>query len=212
MADANRFQEIFTYLSAPAVPVSHLSGIGLIFIFCRADIMVARKAAEIADGFRQAHILATGGVGKDSGALERLQMAEAIYIAGQLRWKFGIADYRIWVEPLAANGTQNSQFGLEMIKSSELAIARAALVIHATSLRRLAWTHQHEARKLRMSWDFFPVATDHPFDPANPTDCREAAQEMLRLADWPEKFGLDPVPDLPPELVEYCRRYLDGQK
>jgi hypothetical protein len=76
---------------------------------------------------------------------------------------------------------------------------------HATSLRRLAATIEHEGKKLDpATTKVYRVATDYPFDPSNPIDQYESAAEFMRLVEWPAKDFLGPQSDIPQDLIEFA--------
>jgi hypothetical protein len=85
-------------------------------------------------------------------------------------------------------------------------------VVHATSLRRLVEVFFTIAG--REQWPPLSIdamATDYSFNPTNLADRKEAADEMLRLVEWPDKYvsgrpWLRPQPGLPAGLVGIAQR------
>jgi hypothetical protein len=112
----------------------------------------------------------------------------------------------ITLDEKASNGGENARNSLEILFANGKQISPIVAVAHATSLRRLSETLVFEGSK---KFNFPPHVhrkpSDYPFDPGNPKDRDEAAAELLRLADWPEKGLLGPQPDLPANLVDFVR-------
>ena len=137
--EPEKIKQIFDYLATESYPFQNANGA---FVFCRADPLVANRAAEFYEKQKVEYILVTGGKGKDSGPLIELDCPEAVYQAVLLHWVHRIPDNKILVEPTATNGAENSRFGIDVIVNSELSHDELIMIVHPTSLRRTLAVHQ----------------------------------------------------------------------
>lgn len=202
--EPQKFEAMFDYHSAPERANEDADG-GI--VFGRKDTLVADAAGELLTAQTLPWVVITGGVGKDSGDL---QVPEAEYLGNHLKSR-GISDGRIYIEPNATNGGENVRFSFALIQERMLPHVDLTAIAHATSLRRLAAMMTTEASN---DPNFRLIAVNrapsaHPFDGENPADQREAVDELLRLADWPNKTNADgspwllPQPELErPELID----------
>ena len=179
-------------------------------VFGRADPIVARAAGELAIANLAEIMVITGGVGKDTGdLLKRGYRSEAHYLGARLEEDAKRNNYRlpeVVLEEKATNGGENARYSLDILTNAGIDTGTMTAVAHATSARRLAETLKHETgKKTGKSSVVHIKPSAYSFDPLNPSDRDEAAAELLRLADWPEKGLLGKQTDLPEELVEFVR-------
>lgn len=201
--DSKKILEMFEYLTS--IETEKLEPADGAFVFCRADPLVAQRVAELFEEKLIDYAMFTGGIGKDSGALPNLELAEAVYQAALARWKYNIPDNKIYVEPTATNGAENTRKGIDVIVKNNLPHDDLIIVIHPTTLRRILSTHAKIADNIGFTAKYQLTGTHYTFNPNNHIDQKEAVGEMLRLADWPEKGWGYPQPDLPEDLVDYAR-------
>jgi hypothetical protein len=212
MIDAKRYEEIFDYLNVtdmpPATPEPVLA-------FGRQDQLIAEAAGDLVVAGLAEVIVITGGIGKDSGDIVELGFrSEAAWLAAELAddaEKRGYLLPEVLLEEKASHGGQNAEFGLQMMSDNGFAIDSITGVIHATSARRLAATA--ELWGVMMSQGPVEIhikPSDYSFDASDPGDQKEAAAELLRLADWPDKGLLLAQPDLPHDLVDFARCQIAG--
>ena len=193
---------IYGYVSSDSGELRKADGA---FVFGRADPLVAARAAELYKEQLVDYLLICGGLGKDSGALTSLNLPEAIYQSALLRWKHGVPDKNIFVEPNSTNGGENCRYGMDVILENRLEYRNLILVVHPTSLRRTDAVMRNEASKRGFSAELQRTGTKYSFNANNPVDQKEAIAEMLRIADWPAKGWAAAQDDLPQGLVEYAR-------
>lgn len=198
--DTKKYEEIFDYLRDPKEPTETYGN----FVFGRADERLVHKMGEMYVANLAKYFLVTGGVGKDSGELAKTGTAESVYL-GDKAQEIGIPQDILHLETKATNGGENSRLGLALIQAKQLPHDKLTVVAHATSLRRLSATLDHEATETDTISDIYRVPTDYPFDPNLAKDQEEARAELLRLADWPEKGWLKRQIDLPEDLVDFAR-------
>ena len=203
-AEPEKFKAIFGYLSAETPIKSFNDGA---FVFCRADPLIAKRAAEFYHSFLVDYIMFTGGIGKDSGDLASKGLTEATYQRKLAIEKHFIPSSNIYTETKATNGGENCRFGIDMLLENNLRHKDLIIVCHATSLRRVAATFEVEAAKKNFKTNIRQARTNYQFNPENPIDQQEASAELLRLADWPAKGWCTAQADLPQDLVEYARAY-----
>lgn len=158
-------------------------------------------------------MIITGGVGKDSGDLA---IPEAEYLAQEIwreRDESGLVVPPTYLDTEATNGGENTRNSLTIIDENQLDIIPGlTTVAHATSSRRLAETMKHSAHKKGVAVDVYRRASDYQFEAANPSDQKEARDELLRLANWPGKDFLLPQTDLPQNLVDFAQDQGDAPK
>jgi hypothetical protein len=155
----------------------------------------------------------TGGVGKDTGELlDYGYRSEAHYLDGVVAnyvAQHDIEPPRIMLEEKACHGGENARFSLAMLTKAGFPVGNLTAVTPATSARRLTETLRFEAdKRISQGHELAIVHTkpsDYDFDPRRPADQKEAAKELLRLADWPEAGLLHRQADLDLELVEFAR-------
>ena len=174
MEQNERIQDIFNWLVAVATPIENLRYANLAFVFGRADRRLADTAGKLFHRNLIDHVVISGGIGKDSGALIGLELDESKYIAALLHWNHGIPVEKITIERDALNGADNSRLGMKVILKKGLPHRDVIIVAHATSLRRLFAVHQLIDKELAFGADYQLVATDYPFDSNNPADQKEA--------------------------------------
>jgi len=206
MAKADEYQQLFDYLSAPALPAESEAAI----VFGRKDERVAHALGDLIIPNLVTIAVITGGIGKDSGNIRELGFnSEADYLNNMLALDSAARKYelpRILVEPNAQNGAENAKFSLGLLHGGDLLTPSVTAVAHATSARRLAEMLRHTASKVAPSvQDVHVKPSAYDFDPKNPADQQEAVAEMLRLSEWPEKGWLLPQPDLPDNLVDFAQ-------
>lgn len=205
MSDARHYNELFDYLSAPAAPQEQHG----VLAFGRNDLLVARKVVDLSrDRFSKYVVFTGSNKGKDSGNLRELGISEAEYLAGgakEIAAREGVVLPDVRVETEATNGGENVRNSLQLMRSNGLPYNAGLIsVAHATSLRRLTATIEHETKVAGETVEaLYRVPTDYKFDPENPTDREEALDEMWRLYDWPTRGLLQPQADLPQDLVDF---------
>jgi hypothetical protein len=200
--DTTKIKNIFDYLSSSTAPLEKADGA---FIFCRDSPLVAQRASELVHQNLVGYVMFTGGIGKDSGYLTKLQLPEAAWQAALLNLYHKVPADRIYVESQAPNGGECARKGIDTIVQNGLSHDRIIVVCHATQLRRVQATLEVEAEKKNFQASYQRSGTNYNFDPDSPKDQQEAMVELLRLADWPAKGWCTPQEDLPEELVLYAR-------
>ena len=208
-ADYGKISQIYDYLRA--VETQGLTKADGAFVFGRADPRIADRTYTLFRNELIDYAMISGGIGKDSGALERLELPEAEYLAARLRWTHGVQDDKLLVESFASNGGENSRFGIQNILNSGRAHDNLIMVAHSTSLRRLWASHLVEAEKMGFEANYQLRGSEYDFDPRNLNDRNEAVTELIRLAVWPEKKWSKEQEDLPLDLGEYAKDYLKDQ-
>lgn len=206
MSDTKKYAEIFDYLGAPTEPTEALPTV----VFGRQDPIVAYRAGELAMASLVDVMVITGGIGKDSGnLLEEGYRSEAGFLDSHLKEHSRQNSYalpRILLEEKANNGGANARNSLEVLTTLGYSINVLTAVTHATSLRRLSATIEHEAIDKHGTMPvIYKVPSRYQFDPTKPKDREEAAAELLRLADWPAQGLLPLQHDLPYNLVDFVR-------
>jgi uncharacterized SAM-binding protein YcdF (DUF218 family) len=202
---------MYAYMSAATVPLQ--PGDGAI-VFGRQDTRVA-DAAATAHRAGIAHYLIFSGsaAGKDSGDLARQGLTEASYLA-QAAAAQGVPVSAIYLEEEARNGVENSRLSLDLIQAKKLPHKRLTVVAHATALRRLAEMLETELVIRGVEAEIQRIPSDYPFDPENPMDIQELANEIVHLSEWPRELAPDgtywlrPQPDLPPDFVTAAQSIL----
>jgi hypothetical protein len=203
------YEEIFDYLSAPEAPESREP----VVVFGRQDPIVAHAAGDLAVANLAEVMVITGGIGKDSGnLLEQGYRSEAHYLDTELtkdlttRLPDSATPPEVITEEKASNGGENARHSLAILDERGFSLQSLTGVAHATSARRLGETLKFEAQKLTGNdVTVHRVASKYQFDARNPKDQDEAAAELLRLADWPDKGFIGPQSDLPNNLVDFAR-------
>ncbi|MBX4196755.1 YdcF family protein [Candidatus Pacearchaeota archaeon] len=199
--DTNKIKKIYGYLSVETSPLQKADGA---FVFGRADPRVAQKAADV---YRQNfvdYVMVTGGIGKDSGFLTQWNIPEAHYQGIHLV-ENGVPSEKIYLETKATNAGECCRNGLDTIVANNLKHNSLIIVVHPTSLRRVNAVLENTEKERNLSIKHQLAATNYPFNPRNPVDQKEAADELARLADWPGKGWCAAQPDLPLDLVQYAR-------
>ncbi len=181
------------------------------FVFGRQDSRLAQVAADLFSKKLARWALFTGGLGKDSGSLARLNLPEALYLASN-SIMLGIPAENVYVETAASNGGENCRNSLELIVKEGLNPSSLTVVAHATSLKRLVMMLQGEIANRNLDISLQSVGTDYPFDPASLSDALEVSQEILRMAEWPATYGYPENSDLDTSLVAYARRLVQCLK
>jgi uncharacterized SAM-binding protein YcdF (DUF218 family) len=205
-SDTEKYSEIFDYLSASSIPTSPEAAV----VFGRADPLVAHAAGELAVASLAEIIVISGGMGKDSGNIHAQgYRSEAHYLGEQLRNDAATRHYplpKVILEEKATNGGENARYSLDILTAHRVDTGTVTAVAHATSARRLAETLKHETGKISGATPTIHIKpSTYNFDPSNPSDRNEAAAELLRVADWPEKGWLGKQTDLPLDLVDFVR-------
>lgn len=202
--DPAKFQAMFDYHSQGDLLADDAQVDG-IFVFGRFDSELPRQAASLYRAWTAGgYIMFSGGIGKDSGWLAEIEVPEAKYMA-ILANQFGIPTTALFLETQSLNGGDNARLGIDTIVYHGLPHDHLIALAHATSLRRLVATLRHVAKKKQFEAKISALASLYPFNPANPADQREAAGELLRLADYPDRDWCERQNDLPLDLVEYAR-------
>lgn len=204
MASADKYKQLFDYLSAPNLPTESEAAI----VFGRKDSRVAHALGDLVIPNLVTVAVITGGIGKDSGDIEQLgYRSEADYLHDKLLDDANSRSYslpRVLIEPNARNGGENARFSLGLLSGNAMLTPSITTVAHATSARRLAEMARHTARTLAPEVvDVHIKPTDYSFDPKNPQDQEEAIAEMTRLIEWPDKGWLLPQEELPENLVDF---------
>ncbi len=203
--DASSIDTMFDYLSKSS-PLNHSDWA---LVFGRADRLVADKTEELLRAGLVDYAMIVGGIGKDSGSLARLAIPEAHYLGALLVDRPGFPVDKLYVEAKPTNGGECLEMGLGRIANEGLAHNGLTLVIHPTSLRRIMAQCEAVAGRIGFTTKhpLQGVGTDYEFDPERLIDQKEAAAELLRLADWPAKGWCVAQNDLPLDLVETARAY-----
>lgn len=202
--ETEKFNQLFDYLSAPerpAIPEAHG-----VLVFGRHDLRLVEGMRDLDSLGLASFFVISGGLGKDSGRLHDWNIPEAKFLAAVATAQpHPIPAERIYTDILAKNGGQNARFGLATMRTSGLRNSPITALAHATSLRRLAATLEHEGSKLEEPVEkVYRYGTNYRFDATNPEDQHEAAAEFMRLVEWPHKGWLQPQGDLPVDLIEFA--------
>jgi hypothetical protein len=204
MSDHAKFAEIYDYLEAPVKPGDPTGTL----VFGRHDVRLAQSMGGLASKSLAPWFVISGNLGKDSGELWETGTPEAGFIAAEvLTGDYDITPGMIHVETEALTGEENARFGLRKMAVLGLEHRAVTALAHATSLRRLAASVEHEGAGHVET--VYRVPTDYPFDPSAVKDQLEAAAELLRLADWPARGWLPEQADLPENLVDFARHVTD---
>lgn len=205
MSNANKYREMFDYLSAPQMPREQAG----LLVFGRKDLLIARKVVDLSRIKFASFVVFSGGIGKDSG---NLKVPEAEYLATGARRIAcnGFTPIKLppfYTETKSTNGGENVRNSVALMQAEHLPYENAlTTVAHATSLRRLTETVKHETvQRDTPIATLYSVPSDYRFNPNNPSDQQEAVAEMLRIADWPAKGWLQPQIDMPDNLVDFAR-------
>lgn len=202
--DLSAIQAMFDYLSEDT-PRYELKPADGAFIFCRADRRLATTAADLYADNLINWALATGGRGKDSGLLPG---AEATYVCIETE-NYGMSELPLFAETEAKNGAQNCRLGLDALATALMTewttVRRLIVVAHSPSVRRLTMMLAGEIKARGLKITLQSVGDGYYFNPASPFDALEVCQELIRMADWPAKYGYPPNTDLDPDLVAYAR-------
>jgi uncharacterized SAM-binding protein YcdF (DUF218 family) len=225
--DEKKLARMFEYLRSHEHSFEPVISDGA-FVFCRNDPLVALTAAQAYKKHFLQYVMFTGGIGKDSGALARINIPDNIYQGDPseisndpklLRWngipeavwlgtlaanQYGVDAEKIHLETRASNGGENCRLGIDLIVKRELAHNHLLVVAHATSLRRVVEMLSYISKEKNFHAKLLGMPTDYAFKPYNPADQREAVDELLRLYEWPLKGQLHTIGDLPMDLVEYA--------
>lgn len=205
MSEVKKYNAIFDRLSSAQLPSEPESTV----VFGRNDAKVAHKAGQLVIARLAPNVVITGGFGKDSGDLAaRGYSSEAEYLASELN-KFtaehGVRAARVLLDEEATNGGENARNSLAILRTHDLSRDNLTAVAHATSSVRLGETLRHEMiTSGNADAQVFVVPSSYEFSAENPADRAEARDELLRLADWPEKGWLQPQ-DLDEEMVAFAR-------
>jgi len=200
--DQTIIKSIFDYLYNPTETLERADGA---IVFGSCDPLVAKSASKVWNQGLTSYLLFTGGTGRASGILTRLEMPEAKFQAALANTMYGVPEERIYVEPNASNGGECCRFSIDKIREHGLPHEGLTLIVHPTSLRRVQAVMEPEAVKKNFNATYQRVGTDYNFDSKNPIDQQEAIAELLRLADWPAKGWSSKQFDLPLDLVGYAR-------
>jgi DUF218 domain len=106
----------------------------VLVVFGAADPRLAYDAAALHEGGSVRHVVFTGGVGKDSGALAGLGIAEADYLAS-VAIAAGLPSEVIVIERQAASGAQNAALSLRAAAANGLVPGGATVVSLAPAPR-----------------------------------------------------------------------------
>lgn len=204
--DKDKYSEIFDYLSAPEYPTEPEATV----VFGRKDPLVAYALGDLIIPDLVTIAVISGGIGKDSGDIQSLGYdSEAAYLNEALTDDAHQRGYMlpsVLLEKAATNGGENARNSLSMLADHEVTYGSLTAVAHATSSRRLAETLKYEAHKKSGAVPVVHrVPTGYNFNPENPVDRKEAAAELLRIADWPGKGWLGPQENVPEDLVDFVR-------
>ncbi len=209
--DTGKIEAIYNYVRAGTGPLKRADGL---FVFGRADPLVANRTAQLLGEGLADYAIIAGGIGKDSGPLTRLQIPEAHYLASLLVAD-GVQGDKLYVESRPRNGGECCEMGLGKIVEERLPHEDMTVVIHPTSLKRIMAMLEHKAPQLGFKTRWQGTGTHYTFDSRRLIDQKEAVAELLRLADWPvnKDAAGNPDPwcapqaDLPWGLVDVARAY-----
>jgi hypothetical protein len=178
---------MFDYLVAPAA--SNLPAYAdVAVVFGRCSQALEETAVAVAK--RSGAMIVSGYVGKDSGSNAAAGIPEYRPIVERVVDSSYLVSSQVFVDrnrPL--NGRDNAVNSIELIRNpgrglGMLCVPNIVTVHHATQTRRLGATFAYQAERagLRMD-DLAHVASNYPFDPANPFDQYEVVFEISRIAD-----------------------------
>jgi hypothetical protein len=225
VSDTLVYDQIFEYLRLPFLPEKpSLSEIDYLredtvltpgkesaVLFGRADELLALAAGDLIVANMIDVLVITGGVGKDSGNLLKLgykSEADFVYRALQAltRAQTSMELPDVLLEQRANNGRLNAHNSVKLLDNKGYDLHFMTAIAHATSLRRLAATLEFAAEKKTL---LNPVIhrkpTDYEFHSNDTKDQKEAAMELLILADWPDHGVFHRPADLPRDLVDIVR-------
>lgn len=193
---------MWRFLAMPDLPDAKADGA---IVFCRADPLITDLACRLLKHI-EGYVLLTGGIGKDSGKLAEMGVAEAVFHADRLRNR-GLDMSRVVVEPNARNGYENSMFAMDLIQQRLLPHKRLVLAGHPTSLKRLTANHIANAAARGFEAHYSWAVTDYAVDLTQIDDQREMADEVLRVGTWPGQYGWSVRPPrVPEQLMREARK------
>lgn len=206
LTSVEKYNEIFDYLNAPTLPAHPEPAV----VFGRNDALVADKLEDLIIPGLVTVAVISGGVGKDTGdLLERGYASESDFLLKTLHEHAAEEAFvlpPIFTDTKALNGRDNARNSVKILCKQGQPTGSMTAVAHATSAKRLAETLRFEATAIVGTTPNIHVApTNYKFDASSQKDRDEAAMELLRLADWPEKHLLFMQQDLPINLVDFAR-------
>ncbi|WP_433578554.1 YdcF family protein [Nocardia brasiliensis] len=106
----------------------------ILIVFSCADASVGHMAASLFRNGLVKHVIFSGGVGKDSGGLVRLGIAEAQFLAS-IAIADGLPPDVITLELQASNGRENASFSLQLAAEEGLLTGGCRIVSLAPAVR-----------------------------------------------------------------------------
>ena len=186
--DPDKILAIYNYLSTQD-QVESADGV---FVFGRADYLLAEQASDLIYKNFAEYVLFTGGLGKDSKYLTELNISEADFLAAHAK-------------TVSSNGGENAKNGLQTIIDNNLEHNHLLVLAHATSLRRLVATLEQECINRNLNVKLSKVATSYNFNPKELTDQKEAVSELVKLVDYAEKGWCKLQTDIPQDMYAYAK-------
>ncbi len=199
-------QQIFTFLTKNTDKKLHAADVA--FVFGRFDHNLAKKASELYHKKLIKNILITGGTGKDSGYLAEIKIPEAAWQAALLNIIYKIPKEDIILEINATNGGENCRLGIQKLIDSKLNQKKLILIATPISLRRMNAIFELESEKIKFNTQIQLVATDYIPSIKNPLDVKEACEEYIKLATWPEKGWCKKQKEINTKLTEIAQEML----
>lgn len=207
MSDIKKYDQLFEYLRTPDAPTEAHG----VLVFGRHDLRLVESMGRLASKKLAKYFVVSGGLGKDSGHLHELGIPEGAFLASAATAQpHAIPGELVHAETQARHGGENVSLSYELMDEKGLPRGTITALAHATSLRRLAATAEHQGSQLAVpTTKVHRVPTDYPFDPNNPRDQYESAAEFMRLVEGPSNGFLQTPDDLPADLIEFARHARD---
>ena len=199
--DPDKILAIYNYLSTQD-QVESANGV---FVFGRADYLLAEQASDLIYKNFAKYVLFTGGLGKDSKYLTELNISEADFLAAHANIVCKLPTQQIFRETVSSNGGENAKNGLQTIIDNNLEHNHLLVLAHATSLRRLVATLEQECINRNLNVKLSKIATSYNFNPKELTDQKEAVSELVKLVDYAEKGWCKLQTDIPQDMYAYAK-------
>ncbi|RDI54008.1 YdcF family protein [Nocardia mexicana] len=132
---ADDYQQLATIMAGPhGAPVTAGRPADVLIVFSCANATVGRTAARLHQDGLVKHVIFSGGVGKDSGGLADLGIAEAQFLAS-VAIAEGLPPEAITLELQARNGRENAAFSLQLAADLDLLTADCHIASLAPAVR-----------------------------------------------------------------------------
>ena len=192
--EAPRVAELFDFLISESAVQTEPTDAVLVF---------GRKSRHVADAAAQSlaatnTLVISGGYGgKDSGDLSLHGLSEAAWLAGQLAERdVLLPDLTVLLDETAKTGVDNARNGVALLRAAGQP-EQLTGVAHATSALRLGALLVREVGRSQHNIPVTVRRSAYPFNPNNPYDQLEAAQEVAMV-------HRKKLADVPPDMAAYA--------